>query len=90
MKTLVPILTFLVLINLARSEETLIGSLKTIKSGVSGELHSTDEEMVLEIKNFNYDGKFTFFQIKSGPKKNTLTSLFSSFFVNFLEYLMIF
>ena len=61
MKMLAPILTFLVLINLTRSEETLIGSLKTIKSGVSGELHSTDEEMVLEIKNFKYDGKYSTF-----------------------------
>ena len=60
MTILAPILTVLVLINLARSEGTLIGSLKTIKSGVSGELHSTNDETVLEIKNFNYDGKYNF------------------------------
>ena len=42
------------------SEATLIGPFETISHGVSGELHSTDDETVLEIKNFNYDGKYNF------------------------------
>ena len=62
-----PILTFLIILinNLEKSEaraEGFIGTLTTMKNGVSGEIHSTDDEMVLEIKNFTYDGKYiTFF-----------------------------
>ena len=62
-----PILTFLIILinNLEKSEAraaSFIGSLTTMKNGVSGDLHSTDDEMVLEIKNFTYDGKYiTFF-----------------------------
>jgi len=56
-----PILTFLILINNQGKSEarmaSLMGTLKTIKNGVSGDIHSTDNEMVLEIKNFKYDGK---------------------------------
>ena len=65
-----PILTFLILINNQGKSEarmaSLMGTLKTIKNGVSGDIHSTDNEMVLEIKNFKYDGKYIFnFKIKS-------------------------
>ena len=62
-----PILTFLIILinNLEKSEArvaSFIGTLTTMKNGVSGDLHSTDDEMVLEIKNFTYDGKYiTFF-----------------------------
>ena len=38
------------------------GTLTPMKNGLSGEIHSTDDEMFLEIKNFTYDGKYiTFF-----------------------------
>ena len=67
-----PILTFLIILinNLEKSEAratSLIGNLTTIQHGVSGKIHSTDDEMVLEIKNFKYDGKYStfFFKIKS-------------------------
>ena len=48
------------------SEATLIGSLKTLSHGVSGELHSTDDETTLEIRNFQYDGKYLQFCKRSG------------------------
>ena len=38
------------------SSVTHIGYFKTLSHEVSGELHATDDESVLEIKNFNYDG----------------------------------
>ena len=65
-----PILTFLILINNQGKSEarmaSLMGTLKTIKNGVSGDIHSTDNEMVLEIRNFKYDGKYIFnFKMKS-------------------------
>ena len=62
-----PILTFLIILinNLEKSEARAagyIGNLTTLQHGVSGDIHSTDDEMVLEIKNFKYDGKYiTFF-----------------------------
>ena len=62
-----PILTFLIILinNLEKSEAraaSFIGTLTPMKNGLSGEIHSTDDEMFLEIKNFTYDGKYiTFF-----------------------------
>jgi len=57
-----PILTFLIILinQLEKSEAreaSFIGNLTTLQHGVSGDIHSTDDEMVLEIKNFKYDGK---------------------------------
>merc|ERR1711983_415990 len=73
-----PILTFLILINNQGKSEarmaSLMGTLKTIKHGVSGDIHSTDDEMVLEIKNFKYDGKGpdAFFYVgKKGTEPNS-------------------
>ena len=40
------------------SSSTHIGHFKTLSHEVSGELHATDDESVLEIKNFNYDGMY--------------------------------
>ena len=63
-----PILTFLIILinNLEKSEAraaSFIGTLTPMKNGLSGEIHSTDDEMFLEIKNFTYDGKgpFTYY-----------------------------
>ena len=61
-----PILTFLIILinHLEKSEArvaSFIGTLTPMKNGVSGEIHSTDDEMVLEIKNFMYDGKYCIF-----------------------------
>ena len=41
------------------SPETLLGPLITHTAhGISGELHKTDDDTILELKNFHYDGKY--------------------------------
>jgi len=74
-----PILTFLIILinQLEKSEAreaSYIGNLTTLQHGVSGDIHSTDDEMVLEIKNFKYDGKGpdAFFYVgKKGTEPNS-------------------
>ena len=40
------------------SPETLLGPLTNTTHGISGELHKTDDDTILELKNFHYDGKY--------------------------------
>ena len=38
--------------------ETLLGPLINTTHGIRGELHKTDDDTILELKNFHYDGKY--------------------------------
>ena len=55
-------------IDTSSSTSTYIGHLKTLSHEVSGELHATDNERVLEIKNFNYDGKYSKIMLRIGAR----------------------
>ena len=64
-------------IDTSSSTSTHIGHLKTLSHEVSGELHATDNERVLEIKNFNYDGKYSRIMLLIGArnKKNIMQKI---------------
>ena len=38
--------------------ETLLGPLINTTHDIRGELHKTDDDTILELKNFHYDGKY--------------------------------
>ena len=61
------------------SPETLLGPLTNTTHGISGELHKTDDDTILELKNFHYDGKYVL-GIPSIILKKRLVPLPHSFF----------
>ena len=85
-----PILTFLIILinQLEKSEAreaSYIGNLTTLQHGVSGDIHSTDDEMVLEIKNFKYDGKYSTFFFQNKVLLVTSISIFPMTLVSFFK-----